>query len=207
MDTMQRSECESDQPERYGHLRYGFVVQCRFGGRVRRCWASTDRNRKSLSRAASQRYAQVISAREAPWFSLSSSAPRPTRTTPSSRAGARIEQAVACCAVRRPLLPRGRVHKPQPSICGLSISRAPLQASTSSSCARSGKPSRTRNSSSFHEPLRIFTLPARHCVLNGPNIASWCRHAIEQHDAIRHTQRRVRMTLCWRGMDSNFQFR
>ena len=34
MDTMQRSECESDQPERYGHLRYGFVAQCRFGGRV-----------------------------------------------------------------------------------------------------------------------------------------------------------------------------
>ena len=60
MDTMQRSECESDQPQRYGHLRYGFVVQCRYGGRVRRCWASTDRNRKSLSRTASQRYAQVI---------------------------------------------------------------------------------------------------------------------------------------------------
>ena len=60
MDTMQRSECESDQPQRYGHLRYGFVVQCRYGGRVRRCWASTARNRKSLSRAASQRYAQVI---------------------------------------------------------------------------------------------------------------------------------------------------
>src|SRR6516225_4316809 len=37
-------------------------------------------------------------------------------------------------------------------MCGLSISRAPLQASTSSSCARSGKPSRTRNSSSFHNP-------------------------------------------------------
>src|SRR5215813_13222340 len=46
-------------------------------------------------------------------------------------------------------------------MCGLSISKAPLQASTSSSCARSGKPSRTRNSSSFHDPRRIFTLPAR----------------------------------------------
>ena len=50
-----------------------------------------------------------ISAREAPWFSLSSSAPRPTRTTPSSRAGARFEQVVACCAPRRPLLAVGRV--------------------------------------------------------------------------------------------------
>src|SRR6516165_11343319 len=57
-------------------------------------------------------------------------------------------------------------------MCGLSISRAPLQASTSSSCARSGKPSRTRNSSSFHEPRRILTLPARHCELNGPNRVS-----------------------------------
>src|SRR5437763_7791525 len=35
-----------------------------------------------------------------------------------------------------------------------------------------GKPSRTRNSSSFHEPRRIFTLPARHCELNGPNLVS-----------------------------------
>src|SRR5215471_6085104 len=61
---------------------------------------------------------------------------------------------------------------PQPFIGGLSISRAPLQASTSSSCATSGKPSRTRNSSSFHEPRRIFTLPARHCELNGPNRVS-----------------------------------
>src|SRR5215472_1829659 len=56
----------------------------------------------------------------------------------------------------------------QSFICWLSISRAPLQASTSSSCARSGKPSRMRNSSSFHEPRRIFTLLARHCELNGP---------------------------------------
>src|ERR1700724_3531304 len=55
---------------------------------------------------------------------------------------------------------------------GLSISRAPLQASTSSSWASSGKPSRTRNRSSFHEPRRIFTLPARHCALNGPNRVS-----------------------------------
>ena len=55
---------------------------------------------------------------------------------------------------------------------GLSISRAPLQASTSSSWARSGKPSRTRNSSSFQEPRRIFRLPARHCELNGPNLVS-----------------------------------
>src|SRR5262249_32402942 len=61
---------------------------------------------------------------------------------------------------------------PQPFICGLSISRAPLQASTSSSCARSGKPSRTRNRSSFQGPRRIFTLPARHCELNGPNRVS-----------------------------------
>ena len=51
-----------------------------------------------------------ISAREAPWFSLSSAAPRPTRTTAPNRAGARIEQAVACCAVRRPLLAGGTVH-------------------------------------------------------------------------------------------------
>ena len=43
-----------------------------------------------------------------------------------------------------------------------------LQASTSSSWANSGKPSRTRNRSSFHEPRRILTLPARHCELNGP---------------------------------------
>src|SRR6516225_12075692 len=54
-------------------------------------------------------HALHISAREAPWFSLSSSAPRPTRTTPSSQAGARIEQVVACCAPRRPLLAVGRV--------------------------------------------------------------------------------------------------
>jgi hypothetical protein len=33
---MERSECESDQPQRYGHLCYGFVVQCRYGGRIRR---------------------------------------------------------------------------------------------------------------------------------------------------------------------------
>jgi hypothetical protein len=37
---------------------------------------------------------------------------------------------------------------------------------------RSGKPSRTRNSSSFQAPRRIFTLPARHCELNGPNLVS-----------------------------------
>src|SRR5215472_6287936 len=37
---------------------------------------------------------------------------------------------------------------------------------------RSGKPSRTRNSSSFPAPRRIFTLPARHCELNGPNLVS-----------------------------------
>src|SRR5215471_10017905 len=57
----------------------------------------------------------------------------------------------------------------QPFILGLSISKAPLQASTSSSWARSGKPSRTRNSSSFQEPRRILTLPARYCELYGPN--------------------------------------
>src|SRR6267378_3902736 len=61
---------------------------------------------------------------------------------------------------------------PQLFIPGLSISKAPLQASTSSSWARSGNPSRTRNSSSFQEPRRIFTLPARHCELNGPNLVS-----------------------------------
>src|ERR1700761_3181230 len=61
---------------------------------------------------------------------------------------------------------------PQLFIWGLSISKAPLQASTSSSWASSGKPSRTRNSSSFHAPRRIFTLPARHCELNGPKRVS-----------------------------------
>src|SRR5712671_1256080 len=61
---------------------------------------------------------------------------------------------------------------PQLFIWGLSISKAPLQASTSSSWERSGKPSSTRNSSSFHGPRRIFTLPARHCELNGPNLVS-----------------------------------
>src|SRR6266850_3780519 len=55
---------------------------------------------------------------------------------------------------------------------GLSISKAPLQASTSSSWARSGNPSRTRNRSSFQEPRRIYTLPARHCALNGPNLVT-----------------------------------
>src|SRR6266850_6897861 len=55
---------------------------------------------------------------------------------------------------------------------GLSISKAPLQASTSSSWARSGNPSRTRNRSPFQRPRRNFTLPARHCELNGPNRVS-----------------------------------
>ena len=63
-------------------------------------------------------------------------------------------------------------YKPQLCIWGLSISRAPLQASTSSSWERSGNPSRTRNNSSFQGPRRIFTLPARHCELNGPNLVS-----------------------------------
>src|SRR5947207_11744651 len=53
---------------------------------------------------------------------------------------------------------------------GLSMSRAPLQASTSSSWSRSGNPSRTRKRSSFQGPRRIFTLPARHCELKGPNL-------------------------------------
>src|ERR1700724_1188294 len=61
---------------------------------------------------------------------------------------------------------------PQSFISGLSISKAPLQASTSSSWARSGNPSRTRNRSSFQRPRKIFTLPARHCELNGPNLVS-----------------------------------
>ena len=34
--------------------------------------------------------------------------------------------------------------------------------------ARSGKPSSTRNRSSFQRPRRIFTLPARHCELERP---------------------------------------
>ena len=46
-----------------------------------------------------------ISARE-PWLNLSYTAPR---TTPLNRAGARIEQVVACCAPRRPLLAVGGV--------------------------------------------------------------------------------------------------
>ena len=51
-----------------------------------------------------------------PWFSPSASAPR---TTPPSQAGAGFEQAVACCAARRPLLARGRVRKsPHPSFEG-----------------------------------------------------------------------------------------
>src|SRR3954447_21848782 len=45
---------------------------------------------------------------------------------------------------------------PQLFMLGLSISKAPLQASTSSSWARSGKPSRTRNSSSFQGALASF---------------------------------------------------
>src|SRR5438874_168400 len=44
---------------------------------------------------------------------------------------------------------------PQLFMLGLSISRAPLQASTSSSWASSGKPSRTRNRSSFPEPRQL----------------------------------------------------
>ena len=60
----------------------------------------------------------------------------------------------------------------QPFIGGLSISKAPLQASTSSSWARSGKVSRMPNRSSFQGPRLIFTLPARHCELNGPNLVS-----------------------------------
>src|SRR6202035_3942634 len=61
---------------------------------------------------------------------------------------------------------------PQLLIRGLSISKAPLQASTSSSWARSGNPSSTWKRSSFHRPRQIFTLPARHCELNGPNRVS-----------------------------------
>src|SRR5580704_15619028 len=61
---------------------------------------------------------------------------------------------------------------PQLLIRGLSISKALLQASTSSSWARSGNPSSTWKRSSFHRPRQIFTLPARHCELNGPNRVS-----------------------------------
>src|SRR6202011_5058462 len=45
---------------------------------------------------------------------------------------------------------------PQLFMLGLSISRAPLQASTSSSWASSGKPSRTRNREEFNL-IRHFT--------------------------------------------------
>src|SRR6202022_2780126 len=75
--------------------------------------------------------------------------------------------ASSCSALRRVAS-----NKPQPFMLGLSISRAPLQASTSSSWARSGNPSRTRNRSSFQRPRRIFTLPTRHCELNGPNLVT-----------------------------------
>src|SRR6266436_6182148 len=39
----------------------------------------------------------------------------------------------------------------------------------SSSWVRSGNTPRTRSRSSFQRPRRIFTLPTRHCELNGPN--------------------------------------
>jgi hypothetical protein len=55
-----RRECESDQPERDGHVCYDFILHCRDGGRVRRGWTSADPSLKSASRAASPRYAQVI---------------------------------------------------------------------------------------------------------------------------------------------------
>src|SRR5439155_27133498 len=69
-------------------------------------------------------------------------------------------------------LPAVELEMPQPFMSGLNISRAPLQASTSSSWARSGNPSRIRNKSAFQGPRRTFTLPARHCALNGPNRVS-----------------------------------
>src|SRR5262249_12698218 len=50
---------------------------------------------------------------------------------------------------------------PQLFIWVLSISRAPLQASTSSSWASSGKPSRTRNKSSFQRPRRVAAAALR----------------------------------------------
>src|SRR3981189_2899527 len=49
------------------------------------------------------------------------------------------------------------------------ISKDPLLASTSSSWARSGKPSRMRSSSTLQAPRRIVTLPARHDERSGPN--------------------------------------
>jgi hypothetical protein len=77
------------QPECDGHVCDGFVVPCRDRGRVCRGWASTDPN-PNLSPAPSQSMFRLstlcihISAREPPWLSPSSSAPR---TTPPSRAG------------------------------------------------------------------------------------------------------------------------
>jgi hypothetical protein len=42
-----RRECESDQPERDGHVCYDFVVHCRDGGRVRRGWRPTGKRGRS----------------------------------------------------------------------------------------------------------------------------------------------------------------
>jgi hypothetical protein len=57
---------------------------------------------------------------------------------------------------------RAASKAPQPFIWGLSMSKAPLQASTLSSWARSGNPSRTRNRSSFQEPAKAGPLPVAH---------------------------------------------
>jgi hypothetical protein len=42
-----RRECESDQPERDGHVCYDFILHCRDGGRVRRGWRPTGKRGRS----------------------------------------------------------------------------------------------------------------------------------------------------------------
>src|SRR6516164_2927605 len=115
MDTMQRSECESDQPQRYGHLamasscNVAIEVGSAGAGRVRIETASLYPAPPPSGMLKLSTSFIHISGREAPWFSPSSCAA--PGTTPPNRAGARIEQAVVCRAVRRPLLVGGRVHR------------------------------------------------------------------------------------------------
>ena len=115
MDTMQRSECESDQPRRYGHLamasscNVAIEVGSAGAGRVRIETASLYPAPPPSGMLKLSTSFIHISGREAPWFSPSSCAA--PGTTPPNRAGARIEQAVVCRAVRRPLLVGGTVHR------------------------------------------------------------------------------------------------
>ena len=115
MDTMQRSECESDQPQRYGHLamasscNVAIEVGSAGAGRVRIETASLYPAPPPSGMLKLSTSFIHISGREAPWFSPSSCAA--PGTTPPNRAGARIEQAVVCRAVRRPLLVGGTVHR------------------------------------------------------------------------------------------------